>query len=75
MIPTGRIQAASNADDLAFHAIVERAPGEWAFRSGRAVLSLDGDGAGNLLDLAAGAVPSARPGGAAARPRRTATAT
>jgi pimeloyl-ACP methyl ester carboxylesterase len=46
------------ADDvvahLAAHAVVERAPGEWAFRFDRAVLSLDGDGAGNLLDLAAG---------------------
>ena len=41
-------------DDLAHHAIVERAPGEWAFRFDRAVLSLAGDGAGNLIDLAAG---------------------
>ena len=40
--------------DLAHHAIVERAPGEWAFRFDRAVLSLDGDGGGNLIDLAAG---------------------
>ena len=45
---------AAIADDLAVHAIVERAPGEWSFRFDRAVLSLDGDGAGNLLDLAAG---------------------
>lgn len=40
--------------DLAAHAVVERAPGQWAFRFDRAVLSLAGDGAGNLLDLAAG---------------------
>jgi pimeloyl-ACP methyl ester carboxylesterase len=39
---------------LAAHAVVERAPGEWAFRFDRAVLSLDGDGAGDLPDLAAG---------------------
>ena len=45
------------ADDvvarLAAAAIVERAPGEWAFRFDRAVLSLDGDGAGDLRALAA----------------------
>jgi pimeloyl-ACP methyl ester carboxylesterase len=45
--------AAAIEDDLAFHAIVERAPGEWSFRFDRAVLSLDGDGAGNLIELAA----------------------
>jgi pimeloyl-ACP methyl ester carboxylesterase len=34
--------------DLAYHAVHERAPGEWTFRFDRAVLSLDGDGAGDL---------------------------
>src|SRR5437773_7564900 len=37
--------------DLAHHAVVERAPGDWTFRFDRAVLSLEGDGAGNLLEL------------------------
>jgi pimeloyl-ACP methyl ester carboxylesterase len=36
--------------DLAHHAVVERAPGDWTFRFDRAVLSLEGDGAGNLLE-------------------------
>jgi pimeloyl-ACP methyl ester carboxylesterase len=35
--------------DLAHHALVERAPGEWTFRFDRGALGLDGDGAGNLL--------------------------
>jgi pimeloyl-ACP methyl ester carboxylesterase len=35
--------------DLARHAIVERAPGDWTFRFDRAVLSLDGDGGGDLM--------------------------
>jgi pimeloyl-ACP methyl ester carboxylesterase len=38
--------------DLAHHAIVERRPGEWGFRFDRAVLSLEGDGARDLLELA-----------------------
>jgi pimeloyl-ACP methyl ester carboxylesterase len=33
---------------LARHAIVERGPGDWAYRFDRAVLRLDGDGAGDL---------------------------
>lgn len=33
---------------LAWHAVHERAPGDWTFRFDRAVLSLDGDGAGDL---------------------------
>ena len=37
--------------DLAQHAVVERAPGDWTFRFDRAVLSLEGDGAGTLLGL------------------------
>jgi pimeloyl-ACP methyl ester carboxylesterase len=45
---------AAIVDDLACHAIVERAPGDWTLRFDRAVLSLAGDGAGNLVDLAAG---------------------
>jgi pimeloyl-ACP methyl ester carboxylesterase len=36
---------------LAHHAVVERAPGEWAYRFDRAVLSLDGDGGGDLPAL------------------------
>ena len=35
--------------DLAHHAVLERAPGDWTFRFDRAVLSLEGDGAGNLF--------------------------
>jgi pimeloyl-ACP methyl ester carboxylesterase len=42
------------AADLAHHAVCQRAPGEWTFRFDRAVLSLDGDGAGNLIGLVAG---------------------
>jgi len=34
--------------DLAHHAVTERAPGDWTFRFDRAVLALDGDGAGDL---------------------------
>ena len=35
--------------NLAHHAIVERGPGDWTFRFDRAVLSLEGDGAGDLF--------------------------
>ncbi|MBX3025968.1 alpha/beta hydrolase [bacterium] len=52
-VPPEADVAPAITDDLAFHAIAERAPGEWAFRFDRAVLSLAGDGAGNLLDVAA----------------------
>ena len=38
---------------LAEHAVHERATGEWTFRFDRAVLSLDGDRAGDLLGLLA----------------------
>lgn len=55
-VPPERGVAPAVEEDLAFHAIAERAPGEWAFRFDRAVLSLDGDGAGPLLDIAA-AIP------------------
>jgi hypothetical protein len=34
--------------NLAHHAVVERGPGDWTFRFDRAVLSLEGDGAGDL---------------------------
>jgi pimeloyl-ACP methyl ester carboxylesterase len=40
--------------DLAHHAVHERAPGEWAYRFDRAVLSMDGDDAGDLTDVVAG---------------------
>jgi len=39
---------------LASHAVGERAPGAWTFRFDRAVLSLDGDRAGDLSALLAG---------------------
>jgi pimeloyl-ACP methyl ester carboxylesterase len=39
---------------LAAHAVRERAPGAWTFRFDRAVLSLDGDRAGDLAGLLAG---------------------
>jgi pimeloyl-ACP methyl ester carboxylesterase len=35
--------------DLAHHGIRERAPGDWTFRFDRAVLSREGDGAGDLI--------------------------
>ena len=35
--------------DLALHAVYERGPGDWTFRFDRAVLALDGDGAGDLF--------------------------
>lgn len=40
--------------DLAHHAVHQRAPGEWAYRFDRAVLSLEGDGAGDLTSTVAG---------------------
>ncbi len=46
--------AAEIVTALAHHAIVERAPGDWTFRFDRAVLALDGDGAGDLTALVAG---------------------
>jgi len=39
--------------DLAYHAVRQRRPGDWTFRFDRAVLSLDGDGAGDLTELVA----------------------
>ncbi len=39
---------------LAAHAVRERAPGDWTFRFDRAVLSLDGDGGGDLSGALAG---------------------
>jgi pimeloyl-ACP methyl ester carboxylesterase len=35
---------------LASHAVCERAPGDWTFRFDRGVLSLEGDGAGDLRE-------------------------
>src|SRR5207247_10512464 len=35
--------------DLAHHAVVERAPGEWTYRFDRAVLDPEGDGTGDLI--------------------------
>lgn len=46
--------AAAIVAALAHHAVVERGPGDWTFRFDRAVLSLDGDAAGNLTALVAG---------------------
>lgn len=37
--------------DLAHHAVIERARGDWTFRFDRAVLTLDADGAGDLMEL------------------------
>lgn len=37
--------------DLAHHAVVERGPDDWTFRFDRAVLALDGDGAGDLATI------------------------
>jgi pimeloyl-ACP methyl ester carboxylesterase len=37
--------------DLAHHAVFERGPEDWTFRFDRAVLALDGDGAGDLTRL------------------------
>lgn len=39
------------ADNLAHHAMFERGPGDWTFRFDRAVLALDGDGAGEMIGL------------------------
>ncbi len=37
--------------DLAHHAVCERGPGDWTFRFDRAVLSLAGDGGGDLFGV------------------------
>ena len=50
--PEAGVSSAVSAD-LAHHAVVERRPGEWTFRFDRAVLALEGDGAGDLTALAA----------------------
>lgn len=39
--------------DLAHHAVCERGPGDWTFRFDRAVLALDGDGAGDMSSVLA----------------------
>jgi pimeloyl-ACP methyl ester carboxylesterase len=48
-VPEERNVPADVIADLAHHAIRERAPGDWTFRFDRAVLSREGDGAGDLL--------------------------
>jgi pimeloyl-ACP methyl ester carboxylesterase len=45
--------SASIVADLAHHAVVERRPGDWTFRFDRAVLAIEGDGAGDLRELVA----------------------
>jgi pimeloyl-ACP methyl ester carboxylesterase len=42
------------AADLAHHAVRERGRGDWTFRFDRAVLALEGDGAGDITALVAG---------------------
>ena len=53
--PERRVSEAITAD-LAHHAVVERGPGDWTFRFDRAVLSLAGDGAGDLTAMVKGLV-------------------
>lgn len=53
-VPAERDVAPETVALLATHAIHERAPGAWTFRFDRAVLSLEGDGAGDLSGLLAG---------------------
>jgi pimeloyl-ACP methyl ester carboxylesterase len=57
-VPPERDVAPETVALLAAHAVRERAAGDWTFRFDRAVLSLDGDGAGDLTAvLAAVACP------------------
>jgi pimeloyl-ACP methyl ester carboxylesterase len=53
LVPPEANVPAAIAAPLAHHAVVERRPGEWTFRFDRAVLSLDGDGGGDLTDVVA----------------------
>jgi pimeloyl-ACP methyl ester carboxylesterase len=48
-VPPEPAVAAAVVADLAHHAVRERAPGDWTFRFDRAVLALEGDGAGDLV--------------------------
>jgi pimeloyl-ACP methyl ester carboxylesterase len=50
-VPDERGVPADVVAHVAAHAIVERGPGDWAYRFDRAVLRLDGDGAGDLHRL------------------------
>jgi pimeloyl-ACP methyl ester carboxylesterase len=50
-VPDEETVPAAVLADLAHHAVVERAPGAWTFRFDRAVLSVYGDGAGDLMPL------------------------
>ncbi len=52
-VPDEADVATAIVDDLAWHAVVERGPADWTFRFDRAVLSLEGDGANDLLARAA----------------------
>ena len=52
-VPPERNVAPAIIADLAHHAVVERHPGAWTFGFDRAVLSLAGDGAGNITGLVA----------------------
>lgn len=52
-VPDERDVAPETVALLAAHAVRERAPGEWTFRFDRAVLSLEGDGAGDVSGLLA----------------------
>jgi pimeloyl-ACP methyl ester carboxylesterase len=50
-IPDEEVVPPAVLADLAHHAVVERAPGAWSYRFDRAVLSVYGDGAGDLLPV------------------------
>lgn len=52
-IPDEEAVSAPVLADLAHHAVAEREPGAWSFRFDRAVLSVYGDGAGDLMPVLA----------------------
>jgi len=51
LVPDEPGVAADVLAHLARHAVCERGPGDWTFRFDRAVLSLDGDGGGELYGM------------------------
>lgn len=53
-VPPERRVAPEIVADLAHHAVRERGPGDWTVRFDRGVLSLDGDGAGDLSQAVIG---------------------
>jgi pimeloyl-ACP methyl ester carboxylesterase len=53
LVPPEPGVAESIRADLAHYAVQERHPGEWTFRFDRAVLSIEGDGAGDISGLVA----------------------